>query len=58
MEKRAQQGEAWLLLRLLQTKFGELPDTVRERVESADEQTLLRWSERALTTDRLEDVLH
>ena len=46
-----------MLLRLLTLKFGPLPEPVRTRIESADADTLLRWSERVLTADQLEDVL-
>jgi flagellar biosynthesis/type III secretory pathway protein FliH len=53
-----QQGEAVLLLRLLHRKFGELPDAVRERVAAADPDTLLTWSERILTAQSIDDVVH
>lgn len=53
-----QQGEARVLARLLQLKFGELPEEVLRRIEQADEQTLLAWSERVLTASHLDDVLH
>ena len=52
------QGEARVLLRLLERKFGTLPEKTRERIEGADEATLLTWSDRVLTAERLEDVLH
>ena len=51
------QGEARILLRLLTLKFGPVPESVRSRVESADAETLLRWSEQVLSADRLEDVV-
>jgi len=51
------QGEARVLLHLLALKFGSVPDAVRSRVESADAETLLRWSERVLSADRVEDVV-
>ena len=51
------QGEARVLLRQPTLKFGPLPDPVRARIESADADTLLRWSERVLSADHLEDVL-
>ena len=50
------QGEARVLLHLLTLKFGSVPDAVRSRVESADAETLLRWSEQVLSADRVEDV--
>ena len=57
IEEGIGQGEARVLLRLLTLKFGPLPEPVRARIESADADTLLRWSERVLTADQLEDVL-
>ena len=51
------QGEARVLLRQLTLKFGSVPDAVRSRVESADAETLLRWSEQVLSADRVEDVV-
>jgi hypothetical protein len=53
-----QQGEARVLERQLQLKFGELPEEVRRRLEQADGRTLLEWSERVLTGSRLDEVLH
>ena len=51
------QGELTVLLRLLNRKFGELPQEVRDRVESADDKTLLEWSERVLTAGSLGEVM-
>lgn len=51
-----QEGEAIVLLRLLHLKFGEVPETARRRIESADPQTLLAWSERVLTARSLEQI--
>ncbi|MFO8003944.1 DUF4351 domain-containing protein, partial [Thioalkalivibrio sp.] len=51
------QGEARVLLHLLTLKFGSVPESVRSRVESADAETLLRWSEQVLSADRVEDVV-
>ena len=50
------QGEARVMLRQLTLKFGPLPEPVRARIESADADTLLRWSERVLSADHLEEV--
>jgi hypothetical protein len=58
MQQGMQQGEARVLARQLQLKFGELSEEVRKRIEQADEQTLLAWSERVLTANRLDEVLH
>jgi hypothetical protein len=50
------QGEARVLLRLLTLKFGPVPEAILAHVESADAETLLRWSERVLSADDLEAV--
>ncbi|MFM8331269.1 MAG: Rpn family recombination-promoting nuclease/putative transposase [Candidatus Methylumidiphilus sp.] len=52
-----QQGEARILLRQMELKFGPLPKPVADQVLSADADTLLSWSERVLTAAALEDVL-
>ena len=51
------EGEAAVLLRLIQLKFGPLADTQRQRIAMADADTLLRWSERVLTAATLDEVL-
>jgi hypothetical protein len=56
-EEGIEQGEARVLLRLLTLKFGPLPEAVQARVVSADADTLLRWSERVLTSGTLDEVL-
>ena len=50
------EGELVMLLRLLTLKFGPPSDAIRQRIESADAETLLRWSERVLTATRAEEV--
>jgi hypothetical protein len=50
-------GEASVLLLLLEQKFGQIPDTLRERVQQADPDTLLRWSGRVLTEDSIDAVV-
>ncbi len=52
-----QEGEAIVLLRQLQLKFGDIPEAVRSRIEGADAQTLLAWSERILTAASIEQVI-
>ncbi|WP_317623134.1 hypothetical protein [Thiohalomonas denitrificans] len=59
MQQGMQQGEAAILLRLMARKYG--PDAAtahRERVEQADVETLLEWSERLLTAEKAEDIFH
>jgi hypothetical protein len=46
-----------MLMSLLRLRFGELPDAVRQRIESADADTLLHWSERVLTARSPAEVL-
>jgi len=58
IQQGLQQGEARVLLLQLSTRFGELPPTTRQRIETADAETLLHWSERVLTARSLEEVLH
>jgi hypothetical protein len=55
-QRGVQRGEVRVLLRLLRLKFGEIPEDVRRRVEQADADTLLTWSERILTAERIEDI--
>ena len=51
-----QRGEVRVLLRQMRLKFGEIPEDVRRRVEQAEADTLLTWSERILTAERIEDI--
>jgi len=55
-EEGRHEGEALVLLHLLRLKFGKIPDTIRQRIEQADADTLLTWSERILTAEHIEDV--
>ena len=45
-------------MRLIDRKFGPPSETVRARISSADPDALLRWSDRILTADSLDAVLH
>jgi len=53
---RSARIEAQMLLRQLSLRFGNLPQSAREQVETADADTLLRWSERILTASTLDEV--
>jgi flagellar biosynthesis/type III secretory pathway protein FliH len=53
-----QEGGANILLRLIEQKFGPPSESVRARIASADPETLLSWSERILSADSLDAVLH
>lgn len=57
IEQGVQRGEARILTAQLRLRFGDLPAAVRQRIEGADADTLLRWSERVLTAQTLAEVL-
>ncbi|QEP45225.1 DUF4351 domain-containing protein [Ectothiorhodospiraceae bacterium BW-2] len=58
VQQGLQQGEANILIRLMQTKFGTVPSEAIGRIEQADADTLLHWSERILTAEKPEDLFH
>lgn len=58
VQQGVQQGEARVLLRQLSARFGTLPPETLRKIETADADTLLQWSERILSADTLEEVLH
>ena len=51
------EGEATLLTRLLERRFGALPGWARERVATADSVALEEWSLRVLDAGTLDEVL-
>jgi hypothetical protein len=51
------EGIRLTLLRFLTSKFGELPEHVRQRVQTAPEDALSRWTERVFNSDSLESAL-
>jgi hypothetical protein len=50
-------GEARILTAQFRLRFGDLPAAVHQRIEIADADTLLRWSERVLTAATLDAIL-
>ena len=59
IQQGMQQGEVAVLLRLMERKFGHrLTETDRRQVESADAETLLKWSDRILSANSIEEILH
>jgi len=57
LQQGKQQGEAAVLLRQLERKFGvDALAPYRPRVERADPDTLLAWSERILTAATIDEV--
>ncbi|MEW6489716.1 MAG: DUF4351 domain-containing protein, partial [Thermodesulfobacteriota bacterium] len=51
-----QEGEAALLLRLAERRFGPLPAWARARIQAADADTLLAWGENLLDANDLEEL--
>jgi len=54
MQQGMQQGEVAVLMRLLQHKFGPLPNHYRQRLINADASALLRWTDQLFEVDSLE----
>jgi len=45
------------LMGLLERRFGPLDEPIRQRVRTADAETLLQWGERILTAATLAEVV-
>ncbi|MFE8033738.1 hypothetical protein [Thiohalocapsa marina] len=59
IEKGYRQGKADLLLWLIENKFGaDTAEALRERVESAYNDSLRCWSARILTADTPDALFH
>ena len=56
LEQGRRLGEAEMLLRQLERKFGVVPADIRRRVQSATSERLLEWAERVLLANRLDEV--
>ncbi len=61
IEKRAwkrgrEEGEAVMLLRLIERKFGVVTEDTRRLIEAGDSEQLLEWGERILTATDISDV--
>lgn len=58
LEQGLQQGEVAVLLRLMERKFGHrLTDVDRRLVESADIETLLKWSDKILSANSVKEIM-
>ncbi len=55
-EEGLQAGEAAVLLRQLESKFGSLDAETQRRIAAADSEQLLVWAERVLTAEKIEDL--
>jgi len=59
MQQGMQQGEVAVLNRQMQRKFGEkFTEAHRQRVDKADINTLLDWSEQVLVAQSIDEVFH
>jgi len=58
LQQGLKQGEAKVITRLPERRFGPLPEAARRRIERTDAETLLEWSERVLSVQSLEEVRH
>ena len=56
MEKGRLEGEAEVLLRQLERKFGPVGPEIRKRLSEATPEKLLTWAERILTAEKIEEV--
>jgi len=52
-----QEGEALLLIRFLEKRFGPVSDGQRKRILAADSQTIEAWADQVLTASSLDSVL-
>ena len=50
------QGEAAVITRLLKRRFHQVPSSYLTRIEQADAETLLSWSDKILDAKSLEEV--
>ena len=58
LEQGMQQGEAAILKRLMESKFGEISQSMQSQIMTANCETLLLWSDRILTANTPEEVCH
>jgi predicted transposase/invertase (TIGR01784 family) len=56
LQEGREKGRREFLLRMLEVKFGPVDDRTREKVLAATPQRLLKWGERLVTAERLDDV--
>ena len=49
-------GESTVINRLLESKFGKLPNKYIVRLQSADEKSLLKWADKIMTAESLHEV--
>jgi len=55
-EEGRKQWGASILLKQMELKFGTLNSKDLERIETADSETLLKWSEKVLTAESVREI--
>lgn len=55
-ERGKMEGEFVMLLRMLQKRFGELPQKIMERLQTADCEHLERWALLLLSANSLDEI--
>lgn len=56
IQQGRQEGESLLLFRMLERKFGQIDDEVKQKVEAADSETLLEWGENLMSAPTIDAV--
>jgi hypothetical protein len=56
-QKGRREGEATLLLRLLERRFRALPGWAKDRIATADSVALQKWGLRVLDAGGLDEIL-
>ena len=57
LEHGRREGEATLLLRMAERKFGQISPEARQQIETARTEQLLAWGERLVTAESIEETL-
>jgi hypothetical protein len=52
-----QLGQIQLLVKMMEKRFGTLPQQVKEKIESADSENIEKWSLRLLSAKKPEEVV-
>ncbi len=57
LQKGLHQGEIRFFRKMMESRFGSLPEWVMKKIETASPDTIEKWGIRLLKADSLEDVL-
>jgi hypothetical protein len=57
LERGREQGVREMLLMQLRTRFGDVPEGARARIEAATKGQLAGWAQRVLTARSVDEVL-